>query len=222
MFVEHINIIRTHWTSRCFYLSLWDISTPNPATRGSPLPAHLKKNKPGNAPIFLLWITAVLSVLIHLAIKTLKKKDSSNPNIPFKFSFLVCNDCVIDYTYLRRWRRLPAGKQSAWSIKRLLWEFINTPNNHWFTSSACTECRCFQTSLMEPSAPAWHFSLFLQQSLRPSWLLHVIRHLYTDQQSCCLWLVSSPLRKSKLWKKGYLVTRFLCSLLAASEDHTVA
>lgn len=73
MFVEHINIIRTHWTSRCFYLSLWDISTPNPATRGSPLPAHLKK-KPGNAPIFLLWITAVLSVLIHLAIKTFKKK----------------------------------------------------------------------------------------------------------------------------------------------------
>lgn len=195
-----------------------------------PQPSHprfsfagpFKKKKPGNAPIFLLWITAVLSVLIHLAIKTLKKKDSSNPNIPFKFSFLVCNDCVIDYTYLRRWRRLPAGKQSAWSIKRLLWEFINTPNNHWFTSSACTECRCFQTSLMEPSAPAWHFSLFLQQSLRPPWLLHVIRHLYTDQQSCCLWLVSSPLRKSKLWKKGYLVTRFLCSLLAASEDHTVA
>lgn len=195
-----------------------------------PQPSHprfsfagpFKKKKPGNAPIFLLWITAVLSVLIHLAIKTLKKKDSSNPNIPFKFSFLVCNDCVIDYTYLRRWRRLPAGKQSAWSIKRLLWEFINTPNNHWFTSSACTECRCFQTSLMEPSAPAWHFSLFLQQSLRPPWLLHVIRHLYTDQQSCCLWLVLSPLRKSKLWKKGYLVTRFLCSLLAASEDHTVA
>lgn len=195
-----------------------------------PQPSHprfsfagpFKKKKPGNAPIFLLWITAVLSVLIHLAMKTLKKKDSSNPNIPFKFSFLVCNDCVIDYTYLRRWRRLPAGKQSAWSIKRLLWEFINTPNNHWFTSSACTECRCFQTSLMEPSAPAWHFSLFLQQSLRPPWLLHVIRHLYTDQQSCCLWLVSSPLRKSKLWKKGYLVTRFLCSLLAASEDHTVA
>lgn len=152
-----------------------------------PQPSHprfsfagpFKKKKPGNAPIFLLWITAVLSVLIHLAIKTLKKKDSSNPNIPFKFSFLVCNDCVIDYTYLRRWRRLPAGKQSAWSIKRLLWEFINTPNNHWFTSSACTECRCFQTSLMEPSAPAWHFSLFLQQSLRPPWLLHVIRHLYT-------------------------------------------
>lgn len=195
-----------------------------------PQPSHprfsfagpFKKKKPGKAPIFLLWITAVLSVLIHLAIKTFKKKDSPNPNIPFKFSFLVCNDCVIDYTYLRRWRRLPAGKQSAWSIKRLLWEFINTPNNHWFTSSACTECRCFQTSLMEPSAPAWHFSLFLQQSLRPPWLLHVIRHLYTDQQSCCLWLVSSPLRKSKLWKKGYLVTRFLCSLLAASEDHTVA
>lgn len=154
--------------------------------------------------------------------KNFFKKNSSNPNIPFKFSFLVCNDCVIDYTYLRRWRRLPAGKQSAWSIKRLLWEFINTPNNHWFTSSACTECRCFQTSLTEPSAPAWHFSLFLQQSLRPPWLLHVIRHLYTDQQSCCLWLISSPLRKSKLWKKGYLVTRFLCSLLAASEDHTVA
>lgn len=221
MFVEHINIIRTHWTSRCFYLSLWDISTPNPATRGSPLPAHFKK-KTWKRSHFPVVNNCCFVCLDTFSYKNFKKKDSSNPNIPFKFSFLVCNDCVIDYTYLRRWRRLPAGKQSAWSIKRLLWEFINTPNNHWFTSSACTECRCFQTSLMEPSAPAWHFSLFLQQSLRPPWLLHVIRHLYTDQQSCCLWLVSSPLRKSKLWKKGYLVTRFLCSLLAASEDHTVA
>lgn len=130
-----------------------------------PQPSHprfsfagpFKKKKTWKRSHFPVVNNCCFVCLDTFSYKNFKKKDSSNPNIPFKFSFLVCNDCVIDYTYLRRWRRLPAGKQSAWSIKRLLWEFINTPNNHWFTSSACTECRCFQTSLMEPSAPAWHF-----------------------------------------------------------------
>lgn len=151
--------------------------------------------------------------------KTYIKKDSSNPNIPFKFSFLVCNDCVIHYTYLRRWRRLPAGKQSAWSIKRLLWDFVNTPNNHWFISSACTECRCWRSHLHQRDTS--HFFCSTVSNHLGSFTLSGT-FTQTDRQSCCLWLISSPLRKSKLWKKRYLVTRFLCSLLAASEDHTVA
>lgn len=229
MFVEHINIIRTHWTSRCFYLSLWDISNPNPAPLCHPrfsFAGPFKKKNPGNAPIFLLWITAVLSVLIHLAIKTKKKKKKKIPLTQIYLlsshfwsamivwlTTLTCadeEDCqqvssqhdLLKYCYENSLiHRTTAGlhpqhAQSA-GVFKLPWRshLHQRDTSHFFCSKVSDHLGSFTLS-----------GTFTQ----------------TNRQSCCLWLISSPLRKSKLWKKGYLVTRFLCSLLAASEDHTVA